>query len=47
MRKPHRRIHLLIWLALAPATLAAALYALRLAPVDQQTELPVFIEGSG
>ena len=46
MRKPHRRAHLLLWLALAPATLIAAWVAYSMAPVDQRTALPTFIEAS-
>ena len=46
MKKPHRRTHLLIWIFLAPLTLAAAFYLLKLARADQMTELPDFIEGT-
>ena len=45
MRKPHRRAHFLIWLMLAPATIAAAWFALIHAPqTGVTTELPAAIE---
>ncbi len=44
MRRPLRRIHFLIWLALAPLTLAAALIALSLAPDTPFSELPPGVE---
>jgi hypothetical protein len=44
MRRAHRRLHLVIWLLLAPIALAASLYALRSAPQPQTTTLPDFIE---
>ncbi len=44
MRRAHRRTHLLLWFLLAPLTAAAAIYALSLAPQDQSTTFPDFIE---
>jgi len=46
MKKPHRRIHFLIWVMLTPLTIGAAYYALSIAPQDQTTELPSFVVGS-
>ncbi|MGF1456836.1 MAG: hypothetical protein ACFB6R_15825 [Alphaproteobacteria bacterium] len=46
MRKPHRRMHLLVWALLAPATLGFAVYALSLAPQARTSALPPFIEGT-
>ncbi|MEM9169778.1 MAG: hypothetical protein AAGC56_08995 [Pseudomonadota bacterium] len=44
MRRPLRRFHLLIWLILAPAVLAAGAYALTLRPATPYDAPPVVPE---
>lgn len=40
MRRPQRRLHLVMWIAIAPAIAAALILALRNAPADPVTDLP-------
>lgn len=40
MRRPERRLHLLLWIAIAPAVAAGLVLALRRAPADPVAELP-------
>lgn len=51
MRRPHRRAHFLIWLALAPATMIAAVLFWQERPEDPLSDLPDAIkaldEGTG
>jgi len=44
MKRPHRRLHFLIWLILAPATLLAGIYAWMQRPQTPYSELPAGIE---
>ena len=44
MKRPHRRIHLMIWWLIAPATLAAGIVAWLQRPQTPFTELPTSIE---
>ncbi len=40
MRRPQRRLHLMLWLLVAPAAAAGLLLALRHAPVAPVGEIP-------
>lgn len=40
MRRPHRRLHLLIWLIAGPAAAAGLAFALKTAPADPRGDLP-------
>lgn len=40
MRRAHRSVHLLLWLALAPAVAAAFLFALANRPEEPVSETP-------
>lgn len=40
MRRPQRRLHLLLWIAIAPAVAAGLVLALRRAPADPVADLP-------
>ena len=40
MKRPHRRIHLLAWLLIAPLTAAAAAYFLTMKPSAPVTDIP-------
>lgn len=44
MKRPYRRIHLLIWLILAPATAIAGYIAWQMRPAAPYSELPPGIE---
>ena len=44
MKRPHRRVHLLIWLAVAPATFVAGLFAWLQRPLTPFTDIPNSVE---
>lgn len=44
MKRPHRRIHLLMWLVLAPLTLIAGVFAWMQRPQTPYNEIPGVIE---
>ena len=44
MKRPHRRMHLMLWLLLAPATAAVAIVAWTMRPQDAFSDLPPGIE---
>lgn len=44
MKRPHRRMHFLMWLILAPATLIAGVFAWMQRPHTPYSELPGAIE---
>ena len=44
MKRPHRRTHLIIWLVLAPVTIAAGLYAWMQRPGAPYSDIPGSIE---
>ena len=44
MKRPHRRIHLVVWLLLAPATAVAAIVAWTMRPQEAFTDLPPGVE---
>ena len=44
MKRAHRRIHLLIWAALTPATVIAAFIFWQMRPATPFSELPASIE---
>ena len=44
MKRPHRRMHLFLWLILAPLTLIAGVFAWMQRPATPFTEIPGVIE---
>lgn len=40
MKRAHRRVHLLIWLLVAPAAAAGLAFALRNLPAEPQADIP-------
>lgn len=44
MKRPHRRVHYLMWFILAPATLLAGVFAWMQRPQTPYSELPGAIE---
>ncbi len=46
MKRPHRRVHLLVWAILAPATIAAGLFAWMQRPATPYSEIPGVIEAT-
>ncbi len=44
MKRPHRRMHVLMWLVLAPATLIAGVFAWMQRPQTPFSEIPDAIE---
>lgn len=47
MRRPQRRLHLLMWMALAPAIAAGVFLALRHAPSDPRADLAEILVTDG
>lgn len=43
MKRPHRRLHLLIWLIVGPAAAAGLLLALNNVPADPRSDLPAIV----
>lgn len=47
MRRPQRRLHLIMWIVIAPAIAAGLVLALRNAPADPVADLPGVIVVDG
>ena len=47
MRRPERRLHLLLWTLIAPAVAAGLAFALRHAPADPVADLPGVVAADG
>lgn len=45
MRRPHRRAHVLIWLAIIPVVVAGLVVAIDAKPKDAQSPLPASLAG--
>ncbi len=44
MKRPHRRVHLLMWLVIAPVTLIAGIFAWMQRPQTPFSEIPDAIQ---
>ncbi len=46
MKRPHRRLHLVMWVVLAPMTVILAVYFWTMRPMTPMSEIPSAIETS-